>query len=119
MWQAYQGGLLKEAEAASESTLTQYRVGKVAFTSVLEASSTAISAIDASYTVLADAWRLAIAHEELSLGESGSGGGVVRSGALGGGGAGMGAARGGAASGSASAAVEMGGPATEGSPAGM
>lgn len=119
MWQAYQGGLLKEAEAASESTLTQYRVGKVAFTSVLEASSTAISAIDASYGVLAEAWRLAIAHDELSLGESGSGGGVVGTGALGGGGASMSAARGGAASGSASSTVEMGGPASEGRPAGM
>ncbi len=71
VWRGYQDGLLADAEATAGSTLEQYRVGRVPFASVLEASTAAIGVVDASYGVLADAWRLAIAQDELSLAEVG------------------------------------------------
>ncbi len=70
VWDAYQGGILSDAEATADSTLTQYRVGKVPFSSVLEANSAAIGTVDASFGVLADAWGLDIAQDELSFAEA-------------------------------------------------
>lgn len=69
VWRAYQERLLAEAEAVAASTLIQYRIGKVPFASVLEATSATIGLTDSSYSVLADGWTLAIAHDESSLAE--------------------------------------------------
>ncbi len=69
VWRASQDSLRADAEATSTATLTQYRIGKVPFASVLDATSATIGVLDASYVVLADAWRLAIAQDELSLAE--------------------------------------------------
>lgn len=63
--------LLVQAEATAESTLGQYRVGKVSFASVLEANATSIAEADAALQVLADGWRFAIAQDEVSLAEVG------------------------------------------------
>lgn len=68
-WKSYEERLLADAEATSAATLTQYRIGKVPFASVLEATSLTISLTDASLGVLVDAWKLAIAQDEMSLAE--------------------------------------------------
>ncbi len=67
IYDVYQHGLLVQTETTAESTRAQYGVGKVPFSSVLEANVSAISEADAALEVLADAWRLAIAQDELSL----------------------------------------------------
>ena len=67
LWQTYTDGLLVDANATAESTLTQYRVGKVPFAAVLEADVSTIGEFDASLQVLADAWGLAIAQDEVAL----------------------------------------------------
>jgi len=69
LWQIYENGLLVDADATAAATLTQYRVGQVPFAAVLEANATSIREIDASLQVLADAWLLAIAQDEISLAE--------------------------------------------------
>lgn len=69
VWRSYKERLLADAEATAAATLTQYRIGKVPFASVLEATSVTITLVDASYGVLVDAWKLAIAQDELSLAE--------------------------------------------------
>lgn len=89
VWQSYQARLLADAEATATATLTQYRIGKVPFASVLEATSATIALVDASYAVLVDAWKLAIAQDEASLAEVNVNGGAMGSavpGASGGGG---------------------------------
>lgn len=78
IWDSYQESILRDAEATAESTLTQYRVGKVPFASVLEANSAAIGAVDASFGLLADAWGLDIAQDELSFAEAVVGGATGR-----------------------------------------
>ncbi len=69
VWRSYQERVLADAEATATATLTQYRIGKVPFAAVLEATSVTVSLVDASYGVLVDGWRLAIAQDELSLAE--------------------------------------------------
>lgn len=69
VWQSYQDRLLADAETTAAATLTQYRIGKVPFASVLEATSATIALVDASYAVLVDAWKLAIAQDEASFAE--------------------------------------------------
>lgn len=69
VWRSYQERVLADAEATATATLTQYRIGKVPFAAVLEATSVTISLVDASWGVLVDAWKLAIAQDELSLAE--------------------------------------------------
>lgn len=69
LWQTYRGRLLTDAAATQDATLTQLRVGKVPFAAALEAARATVGLQDASAAVLADAWRLAIADDELSLGE--------------------------------------------------
>lgn len=69
VWRTSQDSLRADAEATSTATLMQYRIGKVPFASVLEATTATIAIVDASYAVLADAWRLAIAQDEVSLAE--------------------------------------------------
>lgn len=77
VWRGYQETLLADAAATAEATLTQYRIGKVPFAAVLEATSVTIALVDASYGVLVDAWRLAIAQDELSLAEVSVSGGSM------------------------------------------
>lgn len=73
-WTSYEGQLHADAEATASATLGQYRVGKVPFAAVLEASTAAISVRDAANEVLAEAWRLEIAQAEGSLAEAGASG---------------------------------------------
>ena len=88
----YRGGLLVQSEGAAESTLSQYRVGRVPFASVLEALDGLVADRAAYLESQAQAQRLAIAQWELSLDEPaggapamGAGGGVPGAGAMGGG----------------------------------
>lgn len=66
VWQSYTGGLLTQAEAAAESTVAQYAIGRATFPDVIDANSVSITETEASLQVLGDAWRLAIAQDELS-----------------------------------------------------
>lgn len=70
IWKTWQEGLLAQAAAAAESTLSQYSSGGAPLSAVLEANTVSISEVEASLQVLATAWRLAIAQDELSLGEA-------------------------------------------------
>lgn len=88
IWQSYQDHLLADAESTATATLTQYRIGKVPFASVLEASSATIALVDASYAVLVDACKLAIAQDESSLAEVSVSGGAMGSAVPGAGGGG-------------------------------
>lgn len=66
VWNTWQDGLLAQADAAAQSTLMQYAAGNAGFAEVLEANAVSISEVEASLEVLAEAWRLAIAQDELS-----------------------------------------------------
>jgi outer membrane protein TolC len=102
----YRDGLLVQSSATAESTLAQYRVGKVTFASVLEANAGYVNDEDGFLGALADAQRLAIAEAELSLepvGLAGAGGGIG-GGAMPGAG-GIGSSSGGGAMGAAPAAA--------------
>jgi outer membrane protein TolC len=84
----YAGGLLVQSQATTESTLAQYRVGKVTFASVLEANAGYVADEDAYLLALADAHRLAIASAEVALDPAGGGGaGALAGGAMPGAGA--------------------------------
>jgi outer membrane protein TolC len=96
----YREGLLVQSRATSQSTLAQYRVGKVTFASVLEANAGYIADEESFLSTVADAQRIAIAAAEVSLDPVGAAGG----GGLGGG-AMPGAGASGAATGGASAAA--------------
>ncbi|AKI99937.1 outer membrane protein TolC [Archangium gephyra] len=63
----YRDGLLMQSAATAESTLTQYRVGRASFASVLEANTGIIRDEEDYLRTLADAQRLAIAQAEVSL----------------------------------------------------
>jgi outer membrane protein TolC len=65
--QLYRDGLLVQSSATADSTLAQYRVGKVTFASVLEANAGYVNDEDGFLAALADAQRLAIADAEVSL----------------------------------------------------
>ena len=101
----YRDGLLVQSAATADSTLAQYRVGKVTFASVLEANAGYVNDEDGFLAALADAQRLAILDAEVSLEgvpAPGAGGGVgggamLGAGATGGGGGAMSAAPAGAA----------------------
>jgi len=56
--------LARDAESTTEAVLSQYRIGKTPFTSVLEANAARLSIADELLQVEADAWRLHIAHDE-------------------------------------------------------
>ncbi len=95
----FREGLLVQSRATAQSTLSQYRVGKVTFASVLEANAGYINDVESFLAAVAEAQRIAIAAVEVSLdpvgiaGASGAmaSGGVPGAGASGGG-AGMGSA---------------------------
>jgi cobalt-zinc-cadmium efflux system outer membrane protein len=80
----YRGGLLVQSEAAVSSTLAQYQVGRVPFTSVLEALGGWLADQGGLLEALAQAQRLAIAQAELSL-DAAAGGGASLSAPRGGG----------------------------------
>jgi cobalt-zinc-cadmium efflux system outer membrane protein len=71
----YREGLLVQSEATAESTLAQYRVGKVTFASVLEANAGYINDQESFLSAIADAQRIAIAGAEVSLDPVGAPGG--------------------------------------------
>ncbi|HEY6002902.1 MAG TPA: TolC family protein [Anaeromyxobacter sp.] len=95
----FRGGLLVQSRATADSTLAQYRVGKVTFASVLEANAGYVNDEDGLLGASADAQRIAIAAAEVSLeavgsagaGASMSGAAVPGAGAAGGSGMGRGA----------------------------
>jgi cobalt-zinc-cadmium efflux system outer membrane protein len=112
----FREGLLVQSRATADSTLAQYRVGKVTFASVLEANAGYVNDEESFLGAVADAQRIAIAAAEVSLERSGGpsagamgGASVPGAGAVAG--AGMGgaapAARGTEASGAASTASGM------------
>jgi len=63
----YQDGLLIQSQATADSTLSQYRVGRVTFASVLESIGGVIGDEDGYLGVVAAAPRVAIAAGEVSL----------------------------------------------------
>jgi outer membrane protein TolC len=65
--QLYREGLLVQSQATADSTLSQYRAGKVTFASVLEANAGYVADEESFVTALADAQRIAIAADEVSL----------------------------------------------------
>lgn len=68
----YERGMLVQSAATSESTLSQYEVGKVTFATVLETNAGYIADQEGYLQAVAAAHRLLIAEEEVSLGTSGS-----------------------------------------------
>lgn len=82
----YTQGLLVQSEATSESTLSQYKVGKVSFASVLEANAGFIADQEGYLESVAAAYRILIAETEISLAATpmavgGAGGSVAMPGA--------------------------------------
>jgi outer membrane protein TolC len=63
----FREGLLVQSRATAESTLAQYRVGKVSFASVLEANAGLVADEDGHLGAVAEAQRIAIAVAEVSL----------------------------------------------------
>ena len=61
------GGLLVQSRATVDSTLAQYRVGRVTFASVLEANAGLLNDEEGFLTTLSEAHRLTIAAYEVSL----------------------------------------------------
>jgi cobalt-zinc-cadmium efflux system outer membrane protein len=115
----YREGLLVQSRATADSTLSQYRVGRVTFASVLDANAGYVADEEGLLFALADAQRLAIAAAEVSLAPGGGsapgsigGAPVPGAGALGGLAGGGAAAKGGgeaAAGGGAGGASMSGG----------
>jgi outer membrane protein, heavy metal efflux system len=66
----YEQGLLIQSEATSESTLTQYKVGKASFASVLDANAGLIADQEGYLESVAAAHRILIAEAEISLGST-------------------------------------------------
>jgi outer membrane protein TolC len=108
----YRQGLLVQSQATTESTLVQYRVGKVTFASVLEANAGYLGDQEAYLLASVDAQRIAIASAEVSLdpvGAAGAPGGMGGASVPGAGAAGGGMAAGGASSARAPSAPAAGG----------
>jgi outer membrane protein TolC len=75
----YRQGLLVQSQATTESTLAQYRVGKVTFASVLDANAGYLADREAHLLASAEAQRIAIASAEVSMdpvGAAGASGGL-------------------------------------------
>jgi len=104
--QIFREGLLVQSRATAQSTLAQYRVGKVTFASVLEANAGYIADEESFLSAVADAQRIAIAAAEVSLdpvGISGATAGLARGGVPGAGSSGGMGAGGASAGGSRTA----------------
>ena len=63
----YEHGLLLQSQATAESTLVQYRAGKVTFASVLEANAGYLADQEGYLESIAEAHRILIAEAEISL----------------------------------------------------
>jgi cobalt-zinc-cadmium efflux system outer membrane protein len=63
----YRSGLLVQSEATVSSTLAQYRVGRVAFASVLEALAGYLSDLNGFLESVATTQKIVIAEQEISL----------------------------------------------------
>ncbi len=112
----YREGLLMQSAATAESTLTQYRVGRASFASVLEANTGILRDEEDYLRTLVEAQRLAIAQAEVSLEPVASlGGGSAAGGMPGAGSPPSTAARGNPSSGGAPGAA----PASSSSMSGM
>jgi outer membrane protein TolC len=74
--EVYRHGLLVQSDATVQSTLSQYRVGKVPFPSVLEVMRGLVTDEGGYLSALAEAERLLIGLREVSLQPLSSGGGV-------------------------------------------
>jgi outer membrane protein TolC len=108
----YREGLLVQSQATAESTLAQYRVGRVTFASVLDANAGYVADEEGLLLAIADAVRLGIAAAEVSLAP---GGGALAAGGLGGGAVpGAGAAGGGSSAGKGGAGAPAGAEAAGG-----
>jgi outer membrane protein TolC len=89
----YREGLLVQSQATAESTLSQYRVGRVTFASVLDANAGYVADKEGLLLAIASAVRLGIADAEVSLAPGGGalasgggrGGSIPGAGAAGGG----------------------------------
>jgi outer membrane protein, heavy metal efflux system len=79
----YRDGLLIQSQATADSTMSQYRVGRVTFASVLEAVGGVLADEEGYLQAVAAAQRVVIAADEVSLasaagdGGAGMGGGAV------------------------------------------
>jgi outer membrane protein TolC len=113
----YQEGLLIQSQATVDSTLSQYRVGRVTFASVLEAVGGVIADEEAFLQAVASAWRVAIAGDEVSLDAAGAASSSLSSRAVPG--AGAGAAGGGPMPSGGPAAPAGGSDAAPASPSAM
>jgi outer membrane protein TolC len=105
----FREGLLVQSRATAESTLAQYRVGKVTFASVLEANAGYIADEESFLAAITDAQRIAIAAAEVSLnpvGVSAAGGGTGGGGMPGAGASGGGMGGGGGSSAAAQRPAE-------------
>ena len=109
----YRDGLIIQSQATVDSTMSQYRVGRVTFASVLEAITGVISDEDGYLQSIVAAQRVAIAADEVSLDPAGggaaglAGGAVPGAGSAGGGSATSGGAPATSASGDASSSSSM------------
>ncbi|MGB8930352.1 MAG: TolC family protein, partial [Anaeromyxobacteraceae bacterium] len=74
----YREGLLVQSEATAESTLAQYRVGRVTFASVLDANAGFVNDKEGLLLAIADALRIAISDAEVTL--AGGGGSLATGG---------------------------------------
>ncbi len=83
----YQDGLLIQSQATVDSTMSQFRVGRVAFASVLEAVGGVIADEEGFLQAVAAAWRVAIAADEVSLEAAAGGSGGMPTGSVPGAGA--------------------------------
>ncbi len=112
----FREGLLVQSRATADSTLAQYRVGRVTFASVLEANAGYINDEESFLSAVADAERIAIAAAEVSLEPMGApGAGAMGGGAVpGAGAAGGGARMGGSAPASRAAEGSSAGSTTSG-----
>jgi len=66
----YEQGLLVQSEATTQSTLAQYKVGKVAFASVLEANAGFLADQEGVLEAIAAGYRILIAEDEVSTEET-------------------------------------------------
>jgi outer membrane protein, heavy metal efflux system len=103
----YKDGLIIQSQATADSTLSQYRVGRVTFASVLEAIAGVINDADGYLQTVAAAQRVAIAAGEVSLDSLGGAAGGMSAGSV----PGAGAAGGSAMTSGGSAAPAGGGDA--------
>jgi outer membrane protein TolC len=103
----YRDGLIIQSQATADSTLSQYRVGRVTFASVLEAIAGVINDADGYLQTVAAAQRVAIAADEVSLDSPGGASSGISSGSV----PGAGAAGGGASASAGAAGTSSGGDA--------